>query len=161
MLSILYEWFLWFLLIFLSLIYPVFRSLRIIRGKESPSHLQPVLKYWVIYSIIYFADTYLEALIAQMFDFYEYLRLFLYLGLVINFHLSTIIYDNVVGNILAQNEDRIDGFVASVQYWVSKCGELFVSYGKIFVHLQITKLFGWMAKVLFYKPKSVPENKKP
>jgi len=74
----------------------------VFRGKDSSVHRLSLLKYWLIYSIFYFSDKWLEMIIERMFDFYEYIRLVAFFLLVIReFRMSTWVYDTVLSPLLS------------------------------------------------------------
>ena len=134
MLGYLWAWFQFILIISCSLLYPLYRSSRIFKRKENPANMQVLLKYWVIYAILFFVDTYLRILIDSFITFYAFLELVLYIALVLdNFRLSTIIYDNGLYTFFSFNEPVIDNYLKIMNDHISDSREKAVKNGRTWV----------------------------
>ena len=95
--------------LFFRIVYPVYRSLRVYRGKENPIYRLPILKFWAINSVLLVLDTYCATLMNRAISFYPWVSLVLYVALVVgNFKFSIFVYDSAVQPLLDQCEDIIE-----------------------------------------------------
>ena len=87
-----------------GIIYPLFRSSRIARGKECEESKIKILKYWVVFCIIQLLNYYLEWILAY-FDVGNLAITLIFLSLVVwDFTLTDYVYENVISVGFSSNE---------------------------------------------------------
>eukprot|EP00347_Sterkiella_histriomuscorum_P006578 403352240 len=87
--------------LFLSFLYPVYRSIRIYRKKEEPQNKNKVLKYWI-----------------EVYD--AVLALIYVILLVENFRFSEYVYDNLIEDLINSQETKIDKFVKKTGEYIEE-----------------------------------------
>ena len=87
-----------------GIIYPLFRSSRIARGKECEQSKIKILKYWVVFCIIQLCNYYFEWILAY-FDIGNLAMSLLFSLLVVwDFTLAVAVYDNLIFEAFSRNE---------------------------------------------------------
>ena len=94
-----------------SVIYPVYRSSMIARGKETDESKMILLKFWSVNCFVYFTKYYTYDLLMQ-FDFGEGCWAIVYLVLVLdNFRIAEWLYDSVLFDVFETNQKMLhNGF---------------------------------------------------
>mmetsp|Transcript_19302 Transcript_19302/g.18450 ORF Transcript_19302/g.18450 Transcript_19302/m.18450 type:complete len:100 (-) Transcript_19302:171-470(-) len=88
------------LIFFESFVYPIYRSLRIYRKKEEVINRTRILKYWVIYCLLYLLQYYADYLL-KMLDVIDPVLFVIYLFLVIkDFEYSEVVYDFCIDDVI-------------------------------------------------------------
>lgn len=87
-----------------GIIYPLFRSSRIARGKECEESKLKILKYWVVFCIIQLCFYYMEWMLAY-FDIGNLAITLIFFSLVVfDFALAEIVYHNIIFELFNKNE---------------------------------------------------------
>ena len=87
-----------------GIIYPLFRSSRIARGKECEENKIKILKYWVVFCTIQLCNYYMEWILAY-FDIGNLAITILFFTLTIwDFTLAEYMYDNMIFELFSRNE---------------------------------------------------------
>ena len=98
-----------------GIIYPLFRSSRIARGKECEISKHKILKYWVVHCLIKLISDYLSGVLSY-FDVGSASISVLHVGLVLmDFYVAEWLYDNVVFELFSKNERLLHGFFKQVR----------------------------------------------
>ena len=79
-----------------GIIYPLFRSSRIARGKECEESKQKILKYWVVHCIIRLASDYLSKVLDQLDVSVRTISVIHCVLVVMDFYVAEWLYDNIV-----------------------------------------------------------------
>lgn len=87
-----------------GIIYPLFRSSRIARGKECEENKLKILKYWSVFCIVQLLTYYLQSVLSYL-DVGKLAISIIHATLVIfDFKLSEIVYDNIIQEFFGRNE---------------------------------------------------------
>ena len=82
---------------FMGIVYPLFRSSRITRGKECEENKIRILKYWVIFSFIHIIQYYFDGVLSAYFEIGNLSIACLETILVIlDFKYAELLYDNII-----------------------------------------------------------------
>jgi len=93
-----------------SVVYPLFRSARIARGKECEENKIKLLKFWVINCFLHLLTYYLNALLVRL-DVTDIALTCIYFILVVrNFQYTEWIYDIGINELLGRNEKLLHSF---------------------------------------------------
>uniref|UniRef100_A0A7S3NAN0 Receptor expression-enhancing protein n=1 Tax=Euplotes harpa TaxID=151035 RepID=A0A7S3NAN0_9SPIT len=159
MLGYVWDWLQYLIVIFVSLLYPLYRSSRMVKKKENSANLHILMKYWVIYSILYFMDCYLKLIIESVFPFYDFMQLVVFITLVVNnFKVSTLLYDNVIHTFFSFNEAVIDGYLKAMNDKIANSKDAAVENSKSWLtNFVRTTLVPLISKFMFQNPQE-PEN---
>ena len=119
-----------------SLAYPLFRSSRIVRGKECEENKEIILKYWVIRVLIYLLNYYFEWILQAYFEIGTLTVAFINVALVImNFKISVYVYDHYISELFATNEKLLHNlfkmarkiFENTIYSWIDAVKELILA----------------------------------
>ena len=93
-----------------GIIYPLFRSSRIARGKESEEAKHKILKYWVVFCLLKLVSEYLSGILSIL-DVSSATVSGLHVVLVVlDFYLAEWIYDNAISELFSKNEKLLHTF---------------------------------------------------
>ena len=162
MIGFVFSWLQYFMVVMWTLLYPLYRSLRALKKKGNPNHLQIMLKYWVIYAILYFVGVYFRILIDSFITFYSLLEFILSIVLIVdNFRVSVGIYDNVIHQFFTFNEPVIDNYLKIMNDNISDSREKAVKNGRSYASNFIREtLMPLISRFMFQNPQE-PENVTP
>ena len=87
-----------------GIIYPLFRSSRIARGKECEESKVKILKYWVVFCIIHLINYYMEWILKRL-EIENLAITIIFFSLVVwDFALAEFVYQNVIFELFNKNE---------------------------------------------------------
>ena len=158
MLGYLLEWLIYLITVVSSLLYPLYRSTNLIK-KKNQAYLHNILKYWVIYSLLYFIDSYFKVFFESIIPFYDFLLMVLYISLVFkSFALSAVLYDNVIYKIFMMNEGYIDYYLNEMNERMANSKDAAVANSKSWINNFVkTTIVPFLTKLIFQNPQE-PEN---
>ena len=163
MIGYLWSWLQYSIIIICSFLYPLYRSSRIFKKKENPANLQVLLKYWVIYAILYFVDTYLHILITSFITFYDFLQLVLYIALIVdNFRLSVTVYDYLIHSFFSFNEGVIDSYLKIMNDHIADSRDKAVQSSRSYVTKFLREtVLPTISRLIFQNPQEPEVPQKP
>ena len=159
MLSYFWGYMQYILMILCSFLYPLYRSSRIFKQKESKVNLKVILKYWVLYAFLYFIDQYLKYFIVSFITFYDFLQLVIFVALVVdNFRLSVMIYDILINPFFLVNQDLIDSQLKIMNDKISERKDQAIESGRSFISQFLREtLLPMISSIMFTNPQE-PKN---
>ena len=93
-----------------GIIYPLFRSSRIARGKECDLAKQKILKYWVVYCLFKLISDYLSNFLSYLDVSTAAISIIHVFLVVMDFYVAEWLYDNIVSEFFSRNEKILHSF---------------------------------------------------
>mmetsp|Transcript_22389 Transcript_22389/g.34648 ORF Transcript_22389/g.34648 Transcript_22389/m.34648 type:complete len:166 (+) Transcript_22389:6-503(+) len=120
----------------IGIVYPLFRSSRITRGKECEENKLKILKYWILFAILSLISYYFDWILSAYLDIGKMsIAALEFILVVADFKFTELIYDNYVCCVFSTNEKLLHSFFQSIRRiiektlfsWLSKFCEIVLS----------------------------------